>query len=163
MKISQKIQKLINEQINHEFYSAYLYLAMAAFFEKNNFKGFANWMKKQANEEKEHAVKYFNYVFERNGEVVLEAIEKPKNEWKNPLEVFEEAYQHEQLITKLIYKINEVATEEKDFATISFNKWFVDEQVEEEATALEIVEKLRLIKDSVQGLFMLDSMLGKRE
>ncbi|MEM4397287.1 MAG: ferritin [Candidatus Woesearchaeota archaeon] len=163
MKISQKVEKKINDQINHEFYSAYLYLAMSAYFERNNLKGFAHWMRKQAEEEKEHAMKYFNYVFERQGNVVLEAIEKPKKEWKNPLEVFEEAFKHEQKVTSLIYEINNVAEEEKDYATISFNKWFVDEQVEEEATALEIVEKLKLIGDNKQGLFMMDSILGKRE
>ncbi|MEM2131474.1 MAG: ferritin [Candidatus Woesearchaeota archaeon] len=163
MKISQKVEKKINEQINHEFYSAYLYLAMSAYFERNNFKGFAHWMKKQAEEETKHAIKYFNYVFERQGNVVLEEIEKPKTEWKNPLEAFEDAFKHEQKVTSLIYEINNLASEEKDYATISFNKWFVDEQVEEESTSLEIVEKLKLIGDNKQGLFMLDSFLGKRE
>jgi len=163
MKIKENIQKIINEQINHELYSAYMYLSMAAYLESINFRGFAHWMKKQAEEEKGHAMKFFNYIYERGGNVTLTAIEAPKTSWKSPLEAFEEAYRHEQKVTSLIYGINTAASEEKDYATFSFNKWFVDEQVEEESHADEIVQKLKLAGDHKGALLMIDRELGSRQ
>ncbi|MFH2021464.1 MAG: ferritin [archaeon] len=163
MNISKKIQEVMNKQINHEFYSAYLYLGMAAYFENQNLKGFANWMKKQAQEEMTHGMKFFNFINERNGEVSLEMVAKPAGKWKSPLQVFEEAYAHELKVTELIYNIVALATAEKDYASKSFLKWFVDEQVEEEANASEIVHKLKLAGDSKGALIMLDRELGARQ
>ena len=131
MVISSKINDIINEQINKEFFSSYLYLSMAAYFESINFEGFAHWMRLQSKEENSHAIKFFNYIYERGGKVTLKAIEKPKAEWKSPLEAFEEAYEHEKFITDSIYKILEAAKAEKDYATENFLAYYIEEQVEE--------------------------------
>jgi ferritin len=160
--IKDKIQQEINKQINEEFFSAYLYLSMAAHFKSVNLNGFANWMYIQYQEEIEHGMKFFNYLDERGGKVELEAIEKPQIDWESPLAAFEAAYKHEQHITDRINSMMELAIEEHDHATQSFLKWYVDEQVEEEASTEEIVEKLRLIGESKNGLFMLDRELGQR-
>ncbi len=161
--LSKELEKLLNEQLNWEFYSAYLYLSMAAYFEANNLKGFAHWLKIQAKEELTHGMKFFNYIIERNGNVKLENISAPKNSWDSYYEAFKEVYEHEQGVTKRIYKILEKAKEEKDYATENFLQWFVSEQVEEEAQSLEIMQKVNTCKNSVGGLFALDHQLGKRE
>ncbi|MBP7554442.1 MAG: ferritin, partial [Spirochaetes bacterium] len=132
MVISSKINDIINEQINKELFSSYLYLSMAAYFESINFEGFAGWMKKQSNEEYSHAMKFFNYIFARGGKVALKAIKEPKTEWKSPLDAFLEAYEHEKYITDSIYKILDSAKAEKDYATENFLAYYVKEQVEEE-------------------------------
>ncbi|HOW36448.1 MAG TPA: ferritin [Candidatus Omnitrophota bacterium] len=163
MVIKEKLQKAINKQINAELYSSYLYLSMAAYFESMNFKGFAHWLQLQANEENQHAMKFYAYVIERGGKVVLTEIAAPKAEWKSPLAAFEEVYAHEMKVTSLINDLMKLAKDDNDFATESLLKWYVDEQVEEEANALSIVEKLKLIKDSNNGLFMLDHELGGRK
>ncbi|MBT3721089.1 ferritin [archaeon] len=162
MKISKKMQDAINAQINEEFASSYIYLSMAAYFESENLSGMATWMKLQAEEEIEHAMKFFNYVFERGGDVKLTAIKEPKDKWESPLNAFEEAYAHEQFITKKIHALADVADELDDLATESFLKWFIDEQVEEENNALTIVEKLKIMGDSKGSLLMYDRVLGKR-
>lgn len=163
MIISKNIESAINNQINKELYSAYLYLSMSANFESNNLKGFANWMKVQAKEENNHAIRFYDYLFSRNGRVILTQIHSPKTEWKTPLESFEEAYEHELSITKSINEIRELAEKEKDSATISMLKWFIDEQVEEESSTFEIVQKLKMAKDSTGVLLYLDHELGKRK
>lgn len=163
MKIIKKIEKAINEQINHEFYSSYLYLSMAAYFESSNLKGFAGWMKKQAAEENVHAMKFFDYVFDRGGNVTLTSIGSPKTAWKSPLEAFEDAYRHEMKVTSLIDSLMELASKEKDYATVSLMNWFVTEQVEEEASAESIVLKLKSIGDHKGALLMLDRELGARQ
>ncbi len=163
MVIKEKMVKAINEQINAEFYSSYLYLSMAAYFEANNWLGLAAWMKVQAREENAHAMKFYAYVFERGGKVVLDAIDAPKTEWKSPLAVFEDAYAHELKVTGLIHGLVNLAKKENDNATESMLKWFIDEQVEEEANSALIVEQLKRIKDSANGLFMLDHKLGERK
>ena len=163
MKINKKMQEIINEQINHEFDSAYLYLSMAAYFESNNLLGFAAWMKKQAQEESVHAMKFYQYVHERQGIVALKAIPQPKAEWKDALEAFSDAYAHELKVTGLIHMIADAANAEKDHATSSFLKWFIDEQVEEEANADAIVQKLKLIGEHKGALMMLDRELGQRK
>jgi ferritin len=160
--INPKIEKAINDQINAELYSAYLYLSMAAYFEGINRSGFAHWMHVQAQEEVKHAMKFYEYVYEKGGKVTLKAIDEPPAEWKSPLGVFENAYAHEIKVTGLIHKLVELARSEKDIATENFLMWYVAEQVEEEASADEIVQKLKLIKDSPNGLFMLDRELGQR-
>lgn len=163
MVIKDKVVKAINKQINAELYSSYLYLAMAAYFEAENWPGFANWMHIQAKEENSHAMKFYKYVFERGGRVVLDAIDAPPAEWKSPLAVFEEVYAHEMKVTALINDLLAVAKKEGDAATESMLKWFIDEQVEEEANALLIVEQLKRIKDSANGLFMMNHELGERK
>jgi len=161
--IAKKMQDALNEQINAELYSSYLYLAMAADFEAKNLKGFAHWMEVQANEEAGHAKKFYDFVLDRGGRVALKAIAAPPAEWKSPLAAFEEVYAHEQKVTALIHKLVELAAEERDHAASVMLQWFVSEQVEEEANACEILEKLRLIKDHSQGLLMLDGHLAQRK
>jgi ferritin len=161
--IGNKMLEALNEQINAELYSAYLYQAMAAQFEADNLKGFAHWMDVQAKEEQNHARKIYEFLVDRGGRVALKAIAAPPVEWKSPLQIFEESYAHEQKVTGLIHNLVDLARAEKDHAAEVFLAWFVTEQVEEEANASEIVERLKLLKDHAQGLFMLDAHLGKRE
>jgi len=161
--IKGTVEKAINEQINAELYSAYLYLSMSAYFEDQNLPGFAHWMSLQAKEEQEHAMKFYRFVFERGGRVTLAAIDAPQTEWKSPLDVFESAYKHELKVTALIHDLVALSRSEKDFATENFLMWYVDEQVEEEAHADAIVQKLKRIKDSINGMFMLDRELSGRE
>ena len=161
--ISKKVQDALNEQINAEMYSAYLYLAMNAYFQSINFNGFAQWMRVQYQEEMIHAMKIYDFIAERGGRIVLDAIDKPQGEWKSPLAAFEAAYKHEQKVTGLINGLVELAKKEKDHATDIFLHWFVTEQVEEENNASEIVVKLQMLKDSAGQIFMLDRELGKRK
>jgi ferritin len=160
--ISKKMQDALNGQVNAELYSAYLYLAMEAYFQSVNLAGFANWMRVQAQEEVSHGMKIYGFVIERSGRATLEAIAKPTAEWKSPLAVFEAAYKHEQKVTGLINDLVEMAAKEKDHATGVFLQWFVTEQVEEEKNASEIVSKLQVLKDSAGSMYMLDKELGKR-
>ncbi len=160
--IKEKIQKSINDQINAEMYSAYLYLAMEAYFQSENLEGFANWMRAQAQEEMVHAMKFYDYVIERGGRVTLDAIEKPDAEWDSPLAAFEAAYKHEQYVTSRINDMVDLAITENDHATRNFLQWYVDEQVEEEASADAIVQKLKMVQGAPGGMFMMDSELGKR-
>ncbi len=160
--IKQKVESALNNQMNKEFYSYYLYLAMAAYFESNNLKGFGHWLRIQAKEEAEHAMKLYDYLIERESKVVLQPIEAPPSSWKSHKEVFTAAYQHEQKVTGLITKLLELAKSEKDHATELFLQWFVKEQVEEEATAHEVLQKLQLVGNEGSALFMLDGELGKR-
>lgn len=160
--IHEKLQQSINDQINAEFYSAYLYLSMAAHFEESNLSGFANWMKMQAQEEQFHAMKFFHYLTERGGKVELQAIEKPKKDWDSVIEIFSDALEHERYVTRRISDMMDLSIEEKDHATVSFLKWYVDEQVEEEASAEEILGQLEMIKGQGNALLMLDRELGRR-
>ncbi len=160
--IKASVQKAINDQIRKEFYSYYLYLSMAAYFESINLRGFAHWMRVQAKEEQEHAMKFFEYIIERQGEVVLEAIDAPTAKWKSPIDVFEGAYNHERMVTESIHKIVDLAESEKDHATSVFLQWFVKEQVEEEGSANDILQKLKLIGSENSAVFVLDVELGKR-
>jgi ferritin len=160
--LKDNVEKTLNEQINAELYSAYLYQAMAAYFEDKSLAGFARWMDLQAEEEQAHARKIYDYVNERGGRVILEGIDKPKNEWDSNLEVFEDSLAHEEKITAMINDLVSLADAEKDYATHSFLQWFVDEQVEEEDNVGEIVDKLKLVGDSTQSLFMMDDKLGAR-
>lgn len=153
----------LNKQLNRELYSSYLYLSMAAYFESINLKGFAHWLKVQVEEEKEHAMKFFDFILERGEKVILEAIDAPKTDWESPIEAFKDVYEHEKKVTSYIHKIIELARQHKDYPTEVFLQWFVSEQVEEEAQALEIYNKLQLTKNSPGALFALDHQLGKRE
>jgi len=160
--LNEKIQAAINKQIVAETYSAYLYWSMAAYFESVNLAGCAQWMKAQVQEELFHAAKLFNFVAGRGGRVVLGAIDAPPTEWDSPLAVFEHAYQHEQKVTGLINGLVDLAVEERDHATRNLLDWYVDEQVEEEASADAVVQKLKMVGDAPGGLFMIDSELGQR-
>jgi len=160
--LSKKIQDAINGQTNAELYSAYIYASMSAYFESVNLPGFANWMRVQTQKEVMHAYKFYNYVNERGGRVVLQAIDAPAQEWDSPLAAFEAAYAHEQKVTGLINDLVDLAVSESDHATTNFLQWFVSEQVEEEASADEVVQKLKLVGDAPGGLFMLDREMGQR-
>ena len=160
--LGKKMQDAINEQINAELYSAYLYLSMAAYTEAANLPGFAHWMRAQANEEVEHALKFFKYVGERGGRVVLKAIEQPQAEWTSPLQVFEDTLEHERKVTSLINGLYEVALEEKDYASQMLLHWYIEEQVEEESNAEQIVAALKMAGEKPQGLLMVDRQLASR-
>jgi ferritin len=160
--IKEKVQEALNEQIKWEFYSAYLYLSMAAYFASVNLPGFANWMKVQAQEELVHAMKLFDFVNERGGKVTLAAVEAPPSEWDSPLAVFEATYEHEQIVTGRINALVDLAVAESDHATNQMLQWFVTEQVEEESSADEMVQKLKLVGKEGGGLFMLDRELAQR-
>jgi ferritin len=163
MEISQKLTDALNDQINYELYSGYIYLSMATYMEEQNLNGMANWLKVQAEEEYEHAMKFWNHVADRGGRVTLTAIEGPKTEWESPLEVFQDAYEHEMKVTKRIFKIGELADELGDRSVEPLLAWFYDEQVEEEEQTARIRDLLKMIGDSKNALFMLDQKLGARE
>lgn len=160
--ISKKMQKALNDQINAEIFSSYLYLSMAAYFEQENWNGFANWMKKQSAEEYTHAMKIYGYLSEVGGRVVLDTIEKPKSEWKSALTVFEESHKHELFITEKINELANLAITEKDHATNIFLQWFVTEQVEEVGTVDQIIHKLKMVGENKGALYMLDREVGSR-
>jgi ferritin len=160
--ISKKMEKAINEQINAEMYSAYLYLSMKAYFESINLKGFANWMDVQDKEETFHAMKFYAYVADRGGRVKLTGIEGPKVDWKSPLDAFEDVLTHERKVTKLINELVDLAIAEKDHASNAFLQWFITEQVEEEMNADAIIQQLKLMGDAPGGLFMIDKELALR-
>ena len=160
--IGKKMEKALNDQINAEMYSAYLYLAMSAYFESENLPGCASWMKVQTQEETAHTMKLFDFVNERGGRVVLKAIEQPPKGWKSPLAAFEAAYEHEQLVTGRINKLVDLAIQEKDHAANAFLQWFVNEQVEEETSADAVVQNLRMAEKAPGAMFMIDRELGQR-
>jgi len=160
--LSKKMGNALNEQLNAELYSSYLYLSMSAYFTSTNLNGFANWMRVQAQEELMHAMKFYDFINERDGKVTLTQIEAPKTKWNSPLEVFEDVYKHECKVTSLIHNLVDLAVTEKDYATNTFLQWFVTEQVEEESSALEIVDKLKLMGDNSVAQFMIDGELAQR-
>jgi len=151
--MNSKIESAFNEQLNAELFSSYLYLSMAAYFGSQNLKGMAQWMRMQAQEENMHGMRFFDFINECGGRITLVKIKEPKTEWSSPLDVFEDTCKHESKVTGLI---------EKDHAANAFLQWFVTEQVEEEATAQEIRDKLKLIGDNPVVLFMIDRELGQR-
>ena len=179
--LSKKMETALNKQINAELYSGYMYLAMSSHFESANLPGFAAWLKAQAGEELGHAMKFFGYVVERGGTVTLAAIDKPPSPqaayttkpeasskrrgaspWASPLKAFQAVYEHECKVTGLIGKLADLAAAENDHATSVFLQWFITEQVEEEASADAVVQKLKLVKDAPGGLFMIDREMGQR-
>lgn len=160
--IKQRVADAINQQINAELYSAYLYLSMAAYFEGENLSGFANWMRVQFEEEQFHGLKLFNYLHERGGKVTLEAIEAPKTEWDGLTQVFEETLEHERHVTSLINNLMDIALEESDHATASFLRWYIDEQVEEEAAAESILTQLKFIGGQGNAILMMDREFAAR-
>ena len=160
--ISERMQEALNRQLNAELYSSYLYLSMAAYFQDLNMAGFANWMRVQAQEEDMHAMKFYNFINERGGRVLLKAIDGPPTEWDSPLATFEAVLEHEQKVTGLINDLVELALAEHDHATNIFLQWFVTEQVEEEDSANDVIQQIKMIGQAEGGLFMLDRELGQR-
>jgi ferritin len=162
MKLAANIEKALNDQLNLELASAYAYLGMAAYFEQTPFAGFAKWMEIQSKEELEHAHKFFRYLAERGGRIQLQAVPEPKSDYKSPLEVFQTSLGHEQKVSAAICSLYELAVNAKDYATASFLKWFLDEQVEEEKNVSDMVATLEMIGDNRNGLFHIDHRAGKR-
>lgn len=160
--MNENMQKAFNDQINAEFYSEYLYLAMRSFFEEKHLTGFANWFNVQVQEEHAHGMGLYNYVHERGGRVELAAIEKPVLEGGCPLSVFEQVLKHEQLVTSKINALVDVAEAEKDRAALSFLDWYIKEQVEEEANVRQLIATLKLIGEDKKALLMLDRELASR-
>jgi ferritin len=160
--LSDKLLTLVNDQVNHEFYSSYLYLSMASYFEAKNLTGFAHWMKVQSGEEYGHAMKFYAYLFDRGAKATLQAISAPPADWQSPADVFDHILQHEQKVTSLINTIYAAALIENDYPTQVMLHWFINEQVEEEKTAQQIVDQLAMIGGMPQGLMMLDRALAAR-
>ncbi len=161
--VTQKIIEAFNTQIKLELESAYIYLAMAAYFHDQNLDGMAQWMRVQAQEEQTHAMKFFDHLVDRGARVELQTISQPKSSWNSPLEVFEEAYQHEMFVTGKINDLVKLATAEDDYPGLALLQWFVTEQVEEEASTSKVAQQLKMLGSSGSGLVMFDRQLGKRE
>lgn len=160
--LTEPIENALNEQINAELYSEYLYLSMAAYYEDQGLAGFSSWMRAQADEENAHAMRLYDYVLERDGRVRLDSIDSPPTEWASPQEAFIAAYDHEVKISEMIDDLVAISREENDNATENMLQWFVAEQVEEEATTQEILDQLRHVGDDGTGLLMVDKELGQR-
>lgn len=160
--IGKAMQDAINEQINKELYSSYLYLSMQAYFEDKNLPGFAKWMHMQEGEERAHAMKLYEFLVDRGGRVALKAIAAPETDWKSPLELFKQVAAHEAAVTASIHSLYETALKEKDYAAQAMLQWFITEQVEEEKNAAEIVAQLEMVEARGTAIMMLDHRLGKR-
>lgn len=160
--ISKQMEEALNEQVNKEFYSAYLYLAMSAYCNTIGLPGFANWMRMQYEEESLHVTKMYDYILGQGGEVHLKTIQEPPKQYGTPLEIFEETLEHEQYVTRMIHELMHLAVEEKDYATQTFLQWYVTEQVEEEANVNDILAPLRMVGEDKGGLMMIDQQLSSR-
>lgn len=160
--LSEKLLMRLNEQVNFEFYSSYTYLAMAGYCESIDLVGFANFFRVQAKEELDHAMKFYDYVYQKNGQIELEVIEKPEGNFDGVIDVFQKGFEHEQLVTKKIYGLADMAHEEKEHATISLLKWFIDEQVEEENNFNALLKKIRRVDANPAALYLMDDELAKR-
>ena len=160
--MNPKIEKVLNEQINLELYSSYIYMSMASYLKSLNLNGFEHWMIIQVQEELAHALKIYTYVTERGGSVVFEPIAKPPQTWESPVEVFKNSYEHEELVTSKIHEIVNLALSEKDHTTNAYMQWFLNEQVEEEARVLDIYKQLKFANNSPQVLLMLDREFAQR-
>lgn len=160
--ISKKMQDALNEQVNKEFYSAYMYLAMSAYTNGIGLPGFSHWFRMQYEEEIMHVTKMYDYIMDQGGTVQLKAIEQPEQEYGTPLEVFEETLKHEQYVTSLIHGLMDLAVEERDYATQTFLQWYVTEQVEEESNVNDILSPLRMVGEDKGGLMMIDQQLLNR-
>lgn len=160
--VSENMEKALNGQLNAELYSGYLYLSMAAYFEDEDLAGFANWMRVQAQEELDHGMKFYDYIIRRGASVTLTAIEAPQTKWDSPLDAFENVLSHEQYVTSLINNLVNLAIEEKDHATNNFLQWFVEEQVEEEENASELLAKIKLANGDNRLIYELNKELATR-
>ena len=161
--INSKIATALNDQLNLEYYSAYSYLAMSAYFLTQNLNGFAHWMRVQAQEELGHGMKIYDFLDDREAEIRFQALAAPKQNWDNPLDVFEDSLAHEQKVSQSIYNIADLALSERDHATHTFLQWFIAEQVEEEAAVKELIDTLKLVGTEGNGLFLLDRDLAQRD
>jgi len=161
--LSEKMQKMLNEQINKELWSAYLYLSMSAYFEEQNLPGFANWMRVQSQEEVTHGMKIFDYVNERGGRVLLQPISEVPSEWNDTKTIVEETLNHEKVVSQSIYKLVDLAIEEKDHATNNMLQWFIKEQVEEEASVDELLGKVEMTEGKPHAIMMIDKELAGRQ
>lgn len=161
--INDKVNAALNEQVNAELFSSYLYLGMSAWFSEKSLNGFANWMLVQAQEEMSHAMKIYDFILERGGTIELKAIDKPESNWGSPLKVIEEVANHEAKVTGLIHDLVDLALEQRDHATNIFLQWFVTEQVEEEASAGEVLDRVTMIGDDSAGMFAMDMEMAKRQ
>ena len=162
MKLHPEVEKALNEQVNIELHSAYTYLGLSAYFESNSFPGFSSWMRLQGNEELDHAKKFVQYIFNRNGNLSLDNIPKPQTKYKGPIEAFEASLKQEQAVSESIIKIYELAAKHKDYPTQSFLKWFLDEQVEEENIVHDLIGQLKLVGTTPVGLFQMDREAARR-
>lgn len=160
--LKPKILEQLNQQFNHELYSAYLYYAVAGYFDSHNLGGFAHWMVAQATEELAHVSRIYDYINDKGGRVEFRSVDAPPPDWKSHMAAVEEAYKHECRVSEQINECVALAIKENDYSTHTFLQWFVAEQVEEEATTDDLVQKLKMIGDNPSGLFLLDSELGKR-
>ncbi len=160
--IRENMQDALNEQINHEFYSAYVYTAMSAYFSSKNLNGFANWMRVQAQEELQHAMRVYDFLVDRDGEIELQDIKCPPKSWDSPLAAFQKAKENETELSARINDLVDLSLEVRDHATNTFLQWFVSEQVEEEAAVNEIIDTLKLVGDDGNGLFLVDRDLAQR-
>lgn len=160
--MNKKIEQAFNDHLNAEFFSSYLYLSMANCFTAKNLDGMASWMRLQSEEERGHAMKFLNFINQRDGRVALQQISQPQLDWAAPLEAFQQAYNHEIEISQKIDALVDLATKASDHAAVNFLQWFVSEQVEEEANALAIVDKLKMVGDNPMGILMMDAQLGQR-
>ena len=161
--INSKIATALNDQLNLEYYSAYSYLAMSAYFLTQNLNGFAHWMRVQAQEELGHGMKIYDFLDDREAEIRFQALDAPKQNWDSPLDVFEDSLAHEQKVSQSIYNIADLALSERDHATHTFLQWFIAEQVEEEAAVKELIDTLKLVGTEGNGLFLLDRDLAQRD
>jgi ferritin len=160
--ISEKMQDALNEQVNKEFYSAYLYLAMSAHCNTIGLPGFSNWMRQQYEEEILHVTKMYDYILDQGGRIELKQIDEPPKEFGTPLEIFEETLTHEQFVTGCINELMGMAVDSRDYATQTFLQWYVTEQVEEEANVGDILAPLRMVGEDKSGLMMIDQQLAQR-
>ena len=161
--LSENLLTLLNDQINHEHYSSYLYLSMAAYFEAESLNGFAAWLRHHSDEEMVHAMKIYDFINHRRGRVMLDALPAPRNTWDSPIAAFENALEHEKRVTASIDALMDLTREEKDHATESFLMWFVDEQVEEEEQAQWLFDQLEMAGESKSALLLLDRELAARK
>lgn len=159
---SEKLLDEMNKQLNYELFSAYYYTAMEVYCSEKQLDGFANFFKEQTKEELDHARMFFDFIQRKNGKIVLDTIDKPDSDFEDLYDVFKKGYEHEQFVTSRIYKLMDIATDEREHSTISFLNWFVDEQVEEEETFQKIMDKIKLIGDNVNALLQLDAKLAQR-
>lgn len=160
--LNERLLEALNDQVNFEFYSSYTYLAMASYAESVDLSGFANFFRVQAQEELFHAMKFYDYIFQKNGTVTLNTIPKPNGSYESMMDVFNKGYEHEQEVTKKIYTLADIANEEREHATISLLKWFIDEQVEEENTFNSLLKKIRRAEGNPAAIYMIDEELSKR-
>ncbi|HUI86091.1 MAG TPA: ferritin [Nitrososphaerales archaeon] len=160
---SKKMVGALNKQLNAEYYSSYLYLAMSAYFETIDLRGFASWMRVQSGEEMKHAMKFYDFIIDRDETVELTKVQQPPTEWKSALAAVEDAYEHEKEVTSSIYELVSLSTREKDYATYEMLQWFVKEQVEEEKSAHDIIQDIKRVEDVSTGLLYLDRELAKRK